>query len=79
MLEQNARIVEDGGAPVNFFTDPAQNQSIHIPTEDDGGGIAERRLRSVGDRRPTGQSGKYDPLLADRTDLELYGAGMPSR
>jgi 5,5'-dehydrodivanillate O-demethylase oxygenase subunit len=79
MLEQNARIVEDGGEPINYFTDAARNQSIHIPTEDDGGGIAERRLRSVGDRRPTGQSGKYDPLLAGKADKDLAGAGMPSR
>jgi 5,5'-dehydrodivanillate O-demethylase oxygenase subunit len=78
MLEQNARIVEDGGTPINYFTEANKNQSIHIPTEDDGGGIAERRLRSVGDRRPTGQSGKYDPLLAGTADKDLAGAGMPA-
>jgi 5,5'-dehydrodivanillate O-demethylase len=76
MLEQNARIVEDGGVPVNVFTDPAKNESIHIDTEGDGGGIAEQGLRSVGDRRPSGNSGKYDPLLAGKSSKELADEGL---
>ena len=31
--------------------DPVQNVFIHVPTEDDEGGIAERRIRSVGGAR----------------------------
>jgi LigXa C-terminal domain like len=76
MLEQNARIVEDGGTPINYFTDAAKNTSIHIDTEGDGGGIAEQGLRSVGDRRPSGNSGKYDPLLAGRSSVELAEEGL---
>jgi hypothetical protein len=56
--------------------DPSRNVSIHIVSETDGGGIRERRIRSVGNRRPTGASGKYDPLLAGSTDAELGGAAV---
>ena len=34
MLEQNIRIVEDGGDPMNTFRDPAQNVYLGMKTED---------------------------------------------
>jgi 5,5'-dehydrodivanillate O-demethylase len=33
MLEEQARIVEDGGEPMNVFRDPEQNQCIRAPQE----------------------------------------------
>ena len=76
LLEQGMRAVEDGADPLGTLRDPAENVCIHIASEYDGGGIVERRSRAVGDRRPTGASGKYDPILAGKTDKELEADGM---
>jgi 5,5'-dehydrodivanillate O-demethylase len=51
LLEENIRKVEHGADPMCTFRDPATNVSIHVPTEDDGGGIAERELRAAGGAR----------------------------
>lgn len=51
LLEENIQKVERGGDPMCTFRDPATNVSIHVPTEDDEGGIAERQLRAVGGAR----------------------------
>ncbi|MEK9658881.1 MAG: Rieske 2Fe-2S domain-containing protein [Chloroflexota bacterium] len=37
MLEEQMRVVEEGGDPINTFRDPASNQCIELPTEDYGG------------------------------------------
>jgi 5,5'-dehydrodivanillate O-demethylase len=47
LLEDNVQKVERGEDPMGVFRDPAQNVCIHVPTEDDEGGIEERRIRSV--------------------------------
>lgn len=54
LLEVNMLKVERGEDPMNTFRDPTQNECIHVPTEDDEGGIAERSIRSVGGRRAVG-------------------------
>ena len=61
-LVENLEKIERGEDPMNVFRDPAKNVRLEIPTEKDGGGIAERRLREVGGRKNTGSSTKYDPL-----------------
>jgi len=61
-LVENLEKMERGEDPMNVFRDPAKNVRLEIPTEKDGGGIAERRLREVGGRKNTGSSTKYDPL-----------------
>ena len=40
VMEENLRIVEDGGDPMNTFRDPAQNECVLLPNE-----AARSRLR----------------------------------
>ncbi len=54
--------MDRGEDPMNVLRDPSKNHCLKIPTEKDGGGIAERRLRAVRGRKNTGSSTKYDPL-----------------
>ena len=57
MLEENMRIVEDGGDPVCTFRDPAQNQYLAMQTERAGyGNVAPRQ----------GAATKYSPILNQR-------------
>ncbi len=67
LLFENIEKVKRGEDPMGVIRDPARNVCIHIATEEDGGGSKEEGLRNVGDRKPTGSSGKYDPLLAGAT------------
>jgi 5,5'-dehydrodivanillate O-demethylase len=77
LLTENMEAALRGDDPMGVIRDPSKNVSIHISTEEDGGGIAERRIRNVGSRGPTGSSGKYDPLLVGRSGLELEREGVP--
>ena len=53
LIEENIQAVERGDDPMGVIRDPAQNEFIHVPTEDDEGGIAERQIRAVGGARMT--------------------------
>jgi len=77
LLTENMETALRGDDPMGVIRDASKNRSIHIATEEDAGGIAERRIRNVGSRGPTGSSGKYDPLLAGRSGLELEKEGVP--
>ena len=51
LLELNMIKVQRGEDPMNTFRDPELNELIHVPTEDDEGGIAERQIRGLDGRR----------------------------
>ena len=76
LLTENMEAALQGDDPMGVIRDAAKNVSIHIATEEDGGGIEERRIHNVGSRGPTGSSGKYDPLLAGKSALELEREGV---
>jgi 5,5'-dehydrodivanillate O-demethylase len=65
MLEENIRIVEDGGDPINTFRDPAANVYLGMDTEhwskraELGGGQAFPFARQ-------GMAAKYSPIMNDR-------------
>jgi 5,5'-dehydrodivanillate O-demethylase oxygenase subunit len=77
LLTDNMETALRGDDPMGVIRDASRNVCIHIATEEDAGGIVERRIRNVGTRGPTGSSGKYDPLLAGKTGLELERQGVP--
>jgi 5,5'-dehydrodivanillate O-demethylase len=77
LLTENMEAAIRGDDPIGVIRDASKNVSIHIATEEDAGGIQERRIRNVGSRGPTGSSGKYDPLLAGKSALELEREGIP--
>src|SRR5690606_25415882 len=73
MLEENIRIVEDGGEPMNTFRDPEQNVYLAMDTElprelaqarskDDVGGTG---LTNQAFQRQ-GMASKYSPILNQR-------------
>ncbi len=78
LLNQQMKVVEDGGDPMNTFRDPAANVSIHIPDESDDptwsfgsafrGGAAQREGTIS-----TGSAGKYSPVNQARA----REAGVP--
>jgi 5,5'-dehydrodivanillate O-demethylase len=76
LLQRSIEEVQRGDDPLGVIRDPAKNVNIHIVSEYDEGGIAERRIRGVGDRRPAGTSAKYDPTLSGKTDREMDGVEM---
>jgi 5,5'-dehydrodivanillate O-demethylase len=65
MLEENIRIVEDGGDPLNTFRDPANNVYLAMDTEhwskraELGGGQAFPFARQ-------GMASKYSPIMNER-------------
>jgi len=65
MLEENIRIVEDGGDPINTFRDPAKNVYLGMDTEhwskraELGGGQAFPFARQ-------GMASKYSPIMNER-------------
>jgi 5,5'-dehydrodivanillate O-demethylase oxygenase subunit len=76
LLTENMETAIRGDDPMGVIRDASRNVCIHIATEEDAGGIAERKIRNVGDRAPTGSSGKYDPLLVGKSALELEKEGI---
>ena len=67
MLEQNIRIVEDGGDPMNTFRDPAKNIYLPMDTE------ANARFFQGGARRQRGgAASKYSPILIQREGEVKY-------
>jgi len=70
LLNEQMKIVEQGGDPINTFRDPAQNVSIHIPTEAD-----DQSWRQAGARRGavgTGNAAKYSPIAQQRAREEGF-------
>ena len=67
MLEENIRIVEDGGDPKNTFRDPAQNVYLPMDTELDA-----RFFRGGPRRQRGGAASKYSPILIQREGEVKY-------
>ena len=69
MLEEQIKIVEDGGDPMNTFRDPAQNTIIDLHLEDYG---------DISGYQPGGvryqNTGNYSPWLGELDELMLRGA-----
>ena len=71
LLNDQMKIVEDGGEPMNVFRDPAKNQCVTFPYEGSEGagdetgdvvyGYAKRTVKVS-----TGTSGKYSPINLER-------------
>jgi 5,5'-dehydrodivanillate O-demethylase len=78
LLNEQMKIVEDGGEPMNVFRDPAKNQCVTFPYEGSEGagdetgdvvyGYAKRTVKVS-----TGTSGKYSPINLERAK----NAGSP--
>jgi hypothetical protein len=65
MLEENIRIVEDGGDPINTFRDPANNVYLGMDTEH----WSKRAELAGGQAFPfarQGMASKYSPIMNDR-------------
>ena len=69
MLDDQIKIVEDGGEPMNVFRDPAQNVTIDLPLEDYGD-IA--RYKPGGVRYQN--AGDFSPWIDELDELMLRGA-----
>jgi 5,5'-dehydrodivanillate O-demethylase len=67
MLEQNIRIVEDGGDPMNTFRDPATNVYLPMDTETNA-----RFFRGGARRQRGGAASKYSPILIQREGEVKY-------
>ena len=68
MLEENIRIVEDGGDPINTFRDPAANAYLGMDTEHKSRRNEQYQERGEGDKgiRRQGMASKYSPILNQR-------------
>jgi 5,5'-dehydrodivanillate O-demethylase len=75
LLFEQMETVARGDEPMNVFRDPAQNVYLKHPTEEDEGGIAERRLRDVAGRNRTGGAQSYAPIFSEEFDRLLEPAG----
>ena len=65
MLEENIRIVEDGGDPINTFRDPAMNVYLGMDTEH----WSKRAKLGGGQAFPfarQGMAAKYSPIMNER-------------
>jgi len=79
-LNEQMKIVEDGGEPMNVFRDPATNQCVTFPYEGSEGAGDETgdivygyNKRTV--KVSTGTSGKYSPINLERA--KKAGAPLP--
>ena len=68
MLEENIRIVEDGGDPINTFRDPASNIYLGMDTEHKSRRNEQYEERGEGQKgiRRQGMASKYSPILNQR-------------
>ena len=68
MLEENIRIVEDGGDPINTFRDPASNVYLGMDTEHKSRRNEQYEERGEGQKgiRRQGMASKYSPILNQR-------------
>jgi len=74
MLEEQVKVVEDGGEPINVFRDPAGNQDLgpsawdYGPTQDHQRGAVYLRT-----------SGSHSPVLEQLDDIMAQGAAAAKR
>ena len=63
LLNEQVKIVEDGGDPMNVIRDPAKNVALYVPDETEEGDMNWRggSLQRT-DGVSTGNSGKYSPI-----------------
>ena len=70
MLEQNIRVVEDGGDPMNTFRDPAQNVYLPMETERSSAGRGQSQQGGASFANipfaRQGMASKYSPILNAR-------------
>ena len=68
MLEENIRIVEDGGDPMNTFRDPAANAYLGMDTEHKSRRNEQYEERGEGQKgiKRQGMASKYSPILSQR-------------
>jgi len=74
MLQEQIKVVRDGGDPINTFRDPAQNQCIDLAMEDYGG---VRNYQKGGVRYSN--LGPYSPVLDQLDELMIKGAEAAKR
>ena len=68
MLEENLRIVEDGGDPMNTFRDPASNVYLGMDTEHKSRRNEQYEEQGNGNKgmKRQGMASKYSPILSQR-------------
>ena len=68
MLEENLRIVEDGGDPMNTFRDPASNVYLGMDTEHKSRRNEQYEEQGDGSKgmKRQGMASKYSPILSQR-------------
>jgi hypothetical protein len=69
MLDEQAKVVEDGGEPMNVFRDPESNRGLDMPSEEYGPVGAYRRGSAY---LRTG--GPFSPVLPEIDDLLAKGS-----
>ena len=74
MLQEQIKVVRDGGDPINTFRDPVQNQCIDLAMEDYGG---IRAYQKGGVRYSN--LGPYSPVLDQLDELMVKGAEAARR
>jgi hypothetical protein len=67
MLEQNIRIVEDGGDPKNTFRDPADNVYLGMVTETAAGQMGAPRANAGGSMREARRDTRFGGLTSTIT------------
>ena len=73
LLQEQIRIAEDGGDPMNVFRDPAKNISLELPSEGQDTTVDWRSSLQREGAVSTGSVGKYSPINRERA----IRAGQP--